>query len=571
MHINPIQINTLHNNSAKIKKNNSNVTIATKSLPMPTSAHYLSFMGGSSLNLKESIQNLEKISKEGEDKFPKGIKEDAQEVIKSGNPENKTLIDVHKNKYSLLKDCYNLDDAKALYDEFSGVISDNQVEYMPDSFVDRVKKGEVENFNKDEDLAFQLLKLYWADGFSLTDLKRYSGTDLYHTLKKFNIPMMDKDYAHVLKFSDKEYNERLTKEMAQKRAESMERRLQEKEGEPVFIPRGPLSDIHKKHISEGLIQYYAKHPEKRAEMSQRQIEYFKNNPEQAELMGKAMDYAWNKTQEGMSIKRQLSKFFKKQRVTFDKNSLSDEAKMTPEQRAVMSDFWAKNAWARDLFSKATISGWEYVKNRKNTDININDVLKVNVKYNLIPAGYVDDVRKWTLEKGISTLGVDFQKLKTQNYDEDNCRSFAILSALYTKNIPMSGDFITSSLGAALISIRNEIFSNKIPPKYADNIEFLKRAAVAIDQLYYPEYRYGDTSEVFGEPRPVNYDQVVFTLDMISKYAIYYNQDSFITYLKNKLDKGYEIITNPHTQVNRQKFYDFVGTDPFDALYKIPKS
>ena len=362
-----MRISPINNTSNYIKQDNSisrnnNLLQQNKTYPMPTSAHYLSFMGGSSLDLKRCVANLEVLETQGKTKFPPDIKEAAQQVIEGGNPDNKTLADIHKEKYVLLDDCYGLEDAKGLFDEFSGVLSDTEVDYRQDSFIAKVKKGEAENFNKDEDLALQLLKLYWAQGFSINDLKDYAGTNLYHTMLKLNIPLMDRDYAHVLKFSDREYNERLTSKMSQMRMEKADRIAQERDGEPVYIKRGPLSEMHKKHISEGLVRHYAMHPEKYAQMSQRQKDYFNENPQQKELIRGAMLYAWNKTQEGRSIKKHLVKFFKKANIQLDDNVLTgQQEKMSKEQQQIFADFWKKNAWARELFSKALKTGWKQVK------------------------------------------------------------------------------------------------------------------------------------------------------------------------------------------------------------------
>ena len=366
-----MRISSINNTNNYVKQNNSisrnnNLLQQNKTYPMPTSAHYLSFMGGSSLDLKQSVANLERLETQDKAKFPPGIKETAHQVIESGNPDNKTLADIHKEKYALLEDCYDLEDVKSLFDEFKGVLSDADVDYRQDSFIAKVKKGEAENFNKDEDLALQLLKLYWAQGFSLTDLKEHAGTNLYRTMEKLNIPLMDRDYAHVLKFSDREYNEHLTSKMSQMQMEKADRLAQEKDGEPVYIKRGPLSEMHKKHISDGLIRHYAQHPEKYAQMSKRQKDYFNSNPQQKELIRNAMLYAWNKTQEGRSIKKHLVKFFKKANTKLDDNVLAgSQEDMTKEQQQIFSDFWKKNAWARELFSKALKKGWSAAKAQYN--------------------------------------------------------------------------------------------------------------------------------------------------------------------------------------------------------------
>ena len=97
-------------------------------------------------------------------------------------------------------------------------------------------------------------------------------------------------------------------------------------------------------------------------MSKRQKDYFNSNPQQKELIRNAMLYAWNKTQEGRSIKKHLVKFFKKANTKLDDNVLAgSQEDMTKEQQQIFSDFWKKNAWARELFSKALKKGWSAAK------------------------------------------------------------------------------------------------------------------------------------------------------------------------------------------------------------------
>ncbi len=435
-------INPIRNISfLKIQNNKQTVKQELKpqksNLPMPNYAHYLSFCGGSSLDLKESVKNLDSISAAAGEKFPPEIYRSALNEIANGNPNSKTLIDVHKEKYSFLNSCYDLNDVKNYFPEFQNVLSDSEVDFRNGSFAKQAKNGEFENFNQDEDLAFQLLKMYWAEGFSLTDLKKENDVDLYHTMKKFNIPLLDKDYAHVLKFSDKEYNERLTQKMAQSRMEARDRKELEKSGEPIYIPRGPLSEMHKKHISEGLLKHYSEHPEKLAMMSERQTEYFKSHPEQAEMMSKALTHAW-KTQEGRTIQTKLIKFFKKEGAKLNAKEL-DAIILDPKQNRnaqILTKFWKVNGWAKGQFSIALTKGWQKAKEEaKNsgeikpaaldyTTSDDNDIC-IPCMQALMPSRYLDTVEKWAKQTGGFTYDVDLEKIR--NFEVDQKNYFAFLS------------------------------------------------------------------------------------------------------------------------------------------------
>ena len=567
MHINPIQINVNYNFKKQNVQTGTKGVLQAQPTPhiMPAYAHYLSFMGGSSLNLKESIKNLDRLSDTKGGNFPPDIREAALEVLKDGNPADKTLIDIHKDKYALLKDCYDLDYVKSIFDEFSEVISDREADYTPDSFVAKVKNGEIENFNKDEDLAFQLLKLYWAEGFSLNDLREYSGTNLYHTLSKFNIPTMDRNYAHILKFSDKDYNERLTQQMTQKRMESMDRRVQKNEGEPVYIPRGPLSEAHKKHISQGLIKHYAEHPEKLSLMSQRQKEYFENNPEQKIIMQKVMDFAWNKTQEGRSVKKYMVKFFKKQRVALDDNVFSsDSSKMTKPQQEALKEFWKRNPWAKGHFSKAVVKGWENVKSAKPEAQKESAGIKTPL--NLVPAGYVDDVKKWiTKNAKAADFSEVFDSVKSGVADADTFAAFTVISDGYLKDNPEVADVLTSALGGALMSVKNEIRKGKLPEGISNNKDFLDAVALNIEDLFYPNGFKTYKCDGIDVPRMISYDEAVEKMSIITQISALHNQENFCPYLEKKINQSYEIMRRGTNASSKLAFLKFLGEDTADIF------
>ena len=163
-------------------------------------------------------------------------------ILEERNKTKETLISIHKKYFANLKECFSLDEIKAKFPEFKDVISSDNAKISKGSFIDKFQKGELEFFDNDEDLSVQLIKLYWGEGFSLNDLKKYAdGQDLYYTMTKLQIPTANRDYGHVLKFSDPEYNERLTREMTEKRLAALDKKVQMQDGEPIYIKRGPLS------------------------------------------------------------------------------------------------------------------------------------------------------------------------------------------------------------------------------------------------------------------------------------------------------------------------------------------
>ncbi|MCI1273713.1 MAG: hypothetical protein LKG27_04680 [Clostridiaceae bacterium] len=392
----------------KINYNQQNQTIKqspvkenqTTYATLPSTKQYLAFTGGYSINLAETVKNLDNLAtKTGKSVFPPQIREWAGMVLDEGNKAKDTLISIHKKYFASLKDCFTLDEVKDKFPEFKDVLSDKDVEFSKESFVNKVKKGENDYFDKDEDMSLQLLKLYWAEGFSLNDLKKYTGgLDLYHTIKKLHIPTANKDYGHILKFSDPEYNERLTREMTAKRLEALEKKFQQETGEPVYIKRGPLSEEHKQHISEGLLKYYAENPQAIFNMSERQRQYYEDNPEQIKVFHKVMKMAWS-VFNAKGIKDALSKFMKHNgEKEFNTNFLEQPETLSNHQSALMKKFWGTNEWAKKAFSKNMTYAWKKVKEEKNMCIKID----------ITPNRFKQKFLGWAQKNGIDVNKFDFE-------------------------------------------------------------------------------------------------------------------------------------------------------------------
>ena len=359
-------------------QNNQEVQQKKELAPIPSTKQYLAFTGGYSLNLAETIQNLDKLAQKNSNIYPKNIREWAGMVLEGGNNAKQTLIDIHKRYYESLKDCKTLSTAKDKFKEFENVLSDKDVSFSKNSFGYNVKQGLLDAFDKDEDLSLQLLKLYYGEGFSLNDLKAYAGdTDLFHTMKKLQIPTVSRDYGHILKFSDPQYNERLTKEMTYRRRLAMDAKAQEA-GEPVHIPRGPLSKEHKEHISEGLRKFYANNPERIFDMSEKQKMFYQDNPEKAQEFSRVMKKAWN-IFGADRIKSAMSKFMKANKVK-DFNPEINPVDIPKEQGKILRRFWATNEWARKSFSKNMEFAWKKVKEENEIFFSVQTVPTRTIKF-----------------------------------------------------------------------------------------------------------------------------------------------------------------------------------------------
>ncbi len=361
--------------------------------PMPDYRSYISFKGGKSLDLKQTMTDLLK-----PEECPPGVWERAQEVLAEGNPQNKTLIDIHKEVYDDLHYVSSIEELREFFVQFKDVKSAHDIKPVANSFLDHVKKGELEHFNPKNDTSLDLVQLLYAEGFSRSDLLQYTNNvNISGSIKGLNIPVLNPHYAQVLKLSDKEFNERITRTIAQNKFENADRKAQQ--GEPVYIPsprKGqPLSAEHRAKISEALREYWAQNPEKIDELSARQKTYFEENPEQAELFSLVVTKTWGKSP---SIIKALSKHFKKCGA-----EPVDEKSFTPKnlsstQRALMKEFWNKNPWAKQMFSENMKAAWEEVR----TEDKYCHTIK------LFPDEIVQKTIKWGKENGIEYEPQDFE-------------------------------------------------------------------------------------------------------------------------------------------------------------------
>lgn len=373
----------------------------TQKLPTPNTKQYLAFTGGYSLNLAETITNLDKLAQKYPDIYPKNVREWAGMILEEGNKQKDTLISIHKKLYENIKDCFNLKELKERFPEFKDVKSASELDAREGSLLDDLKKGKLEYFNNEEDLSLQIIKLYWGEGFSLNDLKAYTnGKDINNLMERLNIPKVNRHYGHILKFSDPEYNERLTKQMVQKRMEALDIKAQKADNEPVYIKRGPLSAEHRKHISEGLKKYYQENPERIFSMSERQKQFYQDNPEEADLLHRVMVKAWN-IFGADRIKQAMSKFMQgKGFKDFNVEDLDSPFQLSKEKSKVMKQFWANNEWAKKSLSKNMEFAWKKVKEEQEMFYVVD----------LTPNLFKQRFFAWAEKHGIDTKDLTFDDL-----------------------------------------------------------------------------------------------------------------------------------------------------------------
>ena len=542
-------------NNKKIQQSAKKQNI--QQLPQIKNINYFPyFLGGYSLDLSKVAENL------SEEKFPPDIFELTQKTLKNGNAKNKTLYDIHFEKYKGILDCYSLDELKEKYPEFKDVISVYDIETKENSFIDDFLKGKSEVFSDSEDLTLQLIKLYWGQGFSLTDLSKYmneNSTDtkdfsLHYTMsKKLNIPLMNKTYAQILKLSNKEYNKNLTEKLSIKIKEAKEAKKQRQEGEPVVIPRGHLSEAHKKHISESLKKYYKEHPEAVYKLTQRQKDFLNQNPEFKETLSEVMDFAWNNTQEGFSIKKYLSKFMKKF-GGISQEELELKIEMPKEKMSALELFWIKNPWAKEKFSIATKKGWDYIKNNP-VDLfyrrgNNNNQIIIH----LIPKALNDKITDWAKSKGYKIKDYIYfrQVLLSKSIVFDENPEYEKLKTLideittkYEKENLEESDKTATAIQFLLIDFSTDLESrqNNLPNVLKNNPENIEKIKDILNNIFkeHPIYeKIGNQNKV-----PIGNIELTFLSDImitIAKEIInIQNGYEIAEYLNKKLDTMYELI------------------------------
>lgn len=572
-----MNIQTLLLNSFKtsnIRKNNKNekkfenyASIVQQKHIMPSSSLMLAFMGGYSLNINQVFENI------SEKQFPPDIKEMLAKEVNSKSNTDKTLYDVHFEKYKDILDCYSLDELKEKYPEFQDVISVYDIDAKEGSFVDKFLNNKSEVFANNEDLTLQLIKLYWGQGFSLTDLSDYvaknsqdgKGINLYYLMKeKLNIPFMNSRYAQILKLSNKEYNEQFTSQMSIKLREAKEAKEQMAQGEAVIIPRGELSQSHKKHISDSLKAYYLKNPEKIYDMSIRQKRFFEENPEKREEMSEIMSIAWNRTDEGQSVLKYLRKFIKK----YNNSSIIDtelllKEKLDDNKKTALVVFWQKNPWAKEKMSVAVKTGAEIYKKEKvelETLAKFHTIKGEKIVFNLAPTQIIKNIKKWAQEMGYDTehcmflLGIAFGDDDNSLKAELENNSFLIkskkLSDKYGKNNMKQADLLASCLHHTLMKFEKMLKEEnmKLPnciKKDKANIEFLKNTYNFACIVYgIPTIEDLRTKNINSE---YSIQQISNVYSVIMDAALKINCEELGEFMDKELDKSYEELQKPVIQ------------------------
>ena len=547
MKINPIGFNygvNSQNIKNKVQKNNIEQN-KIENLPPVSASYMLAFTGGKSLNLEQTVKQIEQFGS-----FPPDIKEEAEQIIKEGNPDNKTLIDVHKEKYEGLNYLDNLDDIKELYPEFEGVLPDSAVEIREGSFMDDVKKGKIPYFDKNQDVAVQLLQMYWGEGFSLNDLKtQFAGKSINSVFEKLNIPKTDRTYGYYLKFSDKEYNERFTSKMSERLKGRHREKIARKDG--VYIPRGPLTPEHKANISKGLIKHYTEHPEKALEMSERQKRFYEEHPEEKIKFSEVMLRAWGK-REAAPIKKALSRFLKR---PLTDEELSNIFAQDKETKAKMQAFWNKNKWAKDKFSNLMKKSWArqkeldemgliyepfYTANLipKKMQEKIGRIMAPNNKnFANIPTSLIPDLRELTDNPNLITPAGSIEMKETGKIIDD-----------YFDANPSEQDVLADTLDMGFAIAIKELAEEKVKnmdkyPAFAEMTVYWQDTAV----------------QKWKQHTPTGIDELTKIYSTLMNICVANNDLASAKKIDKSIESAYDLVINKNPKIKDMTMFNVIST------------
>ena len=382
-------------------------------------------------------------------------------------------------------------------------------------------------------------------------------------VKKLNIPLMNSHYASVLKLSNKEYNKNLIERISIKRKESIEAKKQKQEGEPVVIPKGPLSKAHVKHISEELEDHFRNNPEKIYNQTKRQNHFLNENPELREKMSEAMIYAWNRTKEGLSVKKYLSKFMKKY-GGISEEELALKVTVPKEKITALELFWIKNPWARENFSIAVNKGWDYTKNYSPKIYFEAKNDENHITLNLIPTMINHKISSWAKENNFFIdENAHYGRIlinKGKDYSNDEkakqySKKIEKTTVEYYKKHPKDADICATVLQLTLIDFENDLekIDKTLPDFIRNNPELLENFKQLLSSLFHKTQIYKKSGEFNKNPiENIEFKTLIGIFTNIAEIlAITPEGCKVAEYLNNKLDKIYNLfLTNNKTKINK---------------------
>ncbi len=420
MQVLSLKLNEYKNiNNSKQKINTPNQTLKT-SYPMTQNqiyfnpAYCVSF-SGACVDLSKAMKTLKATEILKEDiRLPKRVEDLANSVLRRGNTQNLTLIDVHKQAYFDIMYVKSLEDVRARFSEFSKVLSIDELETKPQngSFLRDILDGKNEYFSKDNDITLQLMKMYWGEGFSLADLEKQMGiksSTFSSVMKILNIPLRNKHYASVLKHSDPDASKRIADMIAATKSANFE-----KVHGYVSIPKGHLPVAHSQKILESLFEYYEKDPSRIYSPPKNIRDFYEDNILAKEIYRATLFEMWN-FGSMKNVKRNLLCFFDKKsgNTSYTSQKLSGYYPLSEKENLWISEYFAINKKDKDTFSRSLRSAYKHIVARleaektKKTDVVLypkkmqDEVLKYYEKIGRDKSEFIPNLLRLEEARGLS--------------------------------------------------------------------------------------------------------------------------------------------------------------------------
>lgn len=374
--------------------------------------------------------------------FPPKVLSAARKIVDNGNAKKKTLFDIQREVYKPLYNCKTLNEAKNIFPEFKEVKSIADIhDFNEKSAFGKIANGKGTYLNPtDCEPSLELLRMVYADCFSHTDLKPFiENANPTHLLSRLNIPIPNKRYGSVLKFSDKKFSETNSKLLSDRLTGKTKTRsttatnrgasssiTKEKKARP------PLTAKQRQNLSEFFRGYWDK-PGNVNQQSFRMKAFWDKNPELKEIFSEVMTKAWNKIP---GVKEQMSKFFSQKNVTdAEKLITTPYHELTPANKDLMQKFWKTNPNAATKLGGAMKEAWSEVRNQE-----------VAIKsYTLFPKSILNAMTKYAEETGIpkEKYSFDIPVDTGFEYTSINKEAVNISKSFFGKNPEIQRNFINS--------------------------------------------------------------------------------------------------------------------------------
>ena len=283
-----------------------------------------SFGSASDITIKYAIEKRSNL-------LPDRVKQEITKRLNAGKDSLMKLYELHEDVYAPLQKTKTLEQAKALYPEFSDVLELTTIDGNRSIALKAVRKiMPLENFSLD------LLKKLYSPESAEQIVSDYGFTNrnlLNWLMDKLNVKKLKGNYIQLLKMSTEEENSRIAEISRQ------------------AIYKNPEAQAKRQAKAAA----HHRTPEYREKKRKEMINFYKNNPDRVEMVRKLSNLTWELCPE---IKTALSEYTSHM-PAYTKNILSKRAggiKLSAQEKRTLcnyyKNFWAKNPEFKEIYSKA---------------------------------------------------------------------------------------------------------------------------------------------------------------------------------------------------------------------------